>query len=212
MGRIRLLTEAEVTQLLPMSLALETVESAVRGQAAGQTVNKPRVRLRAPKGLLQVMPAVVPEVGAMGLKAYTVVGGRGRVVGPLFSTETGGAIGSRGPRPPGRCRFQGAGADRVRGSRRARQAGDHHVGSRARARRSRRGQAPRPRVARGHHALRIPGARHAGRGGGCPPARSGAAALGGPRDRIWSPKWAGSTRWPATGRARRRGPAPGPCR
>ena len=93
MGRVRLLTEADVTQLLPMSLALETVESVFRWQAAGQTVNKPRVRLRAPKGLLQVMPAVVPEVGAMGLKAYTVVAGRVRFVVPLFSTETGELIG-----------------------------------------------------------------------------------------------------------------------
>ena len=93
MGRVRLLTEADVTQLLPMSLALETVESVFRWQAAGQTVNKPRARLRAPKGLLQVMPAVVPEVGAMGLKAYTVVAGRVRFVVLLFSTETGEAIG-----------------------------------------------------------------------------------------------------------------------
>jgi len=89
MGRVRLLTEAEVTQLLSMSLALETVEAVFRWQAAGQTVNKPRVRLRAPKGLLQVMPAVVPEVGAMGLKAYTVIAGRVRFVVLLFSTETG---------------------------------------------------------------------------------------------------------------------------
>src|SRR3989338_2677403 len=93
MGRIRLLTDIDVTQLLPMSLALETVESVFRWQAAGQTVNKPRVRLRAPKGLLQVMPAVVPEVGAMGLKAYTVVGGRVRFVVPSSFTETGELIG-----------------------------------------------------------------------------------------------------------------------
>ncbi len=93
MGRVRLLTEAEVGELLPMSLALPTVESVFRWQAAGQTVNRPRVRLRAPKGLLQVMPASVPEVGAMGLKAYTVVGGRARFVVLLFSTETGELVG-----------------------------------------------------------------------------------------------------------------------
>lgn len=93
MGRTRLLAESDVATLLTMSLALETVESAFRWQVAGQTVNKPRVRLRAPKGLLQVMPASVPEVGAMGLKAYTVVGGRVRFVVLLFSTETGELIG-----------------------------------------------------------------------------------------------------------------------
>ncbi len=72
-----------------MSLALETVEAVFRWQAAGQTVNRPRVRLRAPAGLLQVMPASVPEVGAMGLKAYTVVKGRTQFVVLLFGVETG---------------------------------------------------------------------------------------------------------------------------
>lgn len=93
MGRVRLLTESDVATLLPMSLALEIVEAAFLWQAVGQTVNRPRVRLRAPKGLLQVMPASVPEVGAMGLKAYTVVGGRARFVVLLFSTETGELLG-----------------------------------------------------------------------------------------------------------------------
>ena len=93
MGRVRLLSESDVNHLLPMSLALETVEAAFLWQAVGQTVNRPRVRLRAPKGLLQVMPASVPEAGAMGLKAYTVVGGRARFVVLLFSTETGELIG-----------------------------------------------------------------------------------------------------------------------
>lgn len=90
MESVRLVTEAEVVQLLPMSLALETVEAAFRWQAQGGTVNRPRVRLRAPAGILQVMPAVVPEVGAMGLKSYTVMrGGRARFVVLLFSVETG---------------------------------------------------------------------------------------------------------------------------
>ena len=93
MGRVRLLSESDVNHLLPMSLALETVEAAFLWQAVGQTVNRPRVRLRAPKGLLQVMPASVPEAGAMGLKAYIVVGGRARFVVLLFSTETGELIG-----------------------------------------------------------------------------------------------------------------------
>ena len=93
MGRVRLLSESDVNHLLPMSLALETVEAAFLWQAVGQTVNRPRVRLRAPKGLLQVMPASVPEAGAMGLKAYTVVGGRARFVVLIFSTETGELIG-----------------------------------------------------------------------------------------------------------------------
>ena len=89
MVSVHLFSEADVARLLPMSLALETVEAVFRWQAAGQTVNRPRVRLRAPAGLLQVMPASVPEVGAMGLKAYTVLKGRVQFVVLLFSTESG---------------------------------------------------------------------------------------------------------------------------
>lgn len=88
-GSVLLLSEADVERLLPMTLALESVEEVFRWQASGQTVNRPRVRLPAPNGLLQVMPASVPEAGAMGLKAYTVVKGRVRFVVLLFSSETG---------------------------------------------------------------------------------------------------------------------------
>lgn len=89
MKTIRLFSEADVERLLTMPLALETVEEVFRWQAAGQTVNRPRVRLRAPTGILNVMPASVPEAGAMGLKAYTVVKRRAQFVVLLFSAETG---------------------------------------------------------------------------------------------------------------------------
>jgi ornithine cyclodeaminase/alanine dehydrogenase len=89
MGSVRLFSEADVERLLTTRLALETVEDVFRWQAVGQTVNRPRVRLRTPGSILNVMPASVPEVGAMGLKAYTVVKGRARFVVLLFSTETG---------------------------------------------------------------------------------------------------------------------------
>jgi ornithine cyclodeaminase/alanine dehydrogenase len=89
MGKVRLLTENEVAGLLPMPLALETVEAVFRWQAAGQTVNRPRQRLRVPGGVLQVMPAAVPEVGMMGLKAYTVTRSGARFVVLLFGSESG---------------------------------------------------------------------------------------------------------------------------
>lgn len=93
MGSVRFLSESDVDRLLTMAQALETVEAVFRWQAVGRTLNRPRVRLRAPRGLLQVMPATVPEAGAMGLKAYTVVGGAARFVVLLFSTETGELLG-----------------------------------------------------------------------------------------------------------------------
>lgn len=89
MGSVWFFSEADVERALTMPLALETVEEVFRWQAAGRTVNRPRVRLRAPSAILNVMPASVPEAGTMGLKAYSVAKGRARFVVLLFSAETG---------------------------------------------------------------------------------------------------------------------------
>jgi ornithine cyclodeaminase/alanine dehydrogenase len=89
MGSVWFFSEADVERALTMPLALETVEEVFRWQAAGRTVNRPRVRLRAPAAILNVMPASVPEAGAMGLKAYSVAKGLARFVVLLFSAETG---------------------------------------------------------------------------------------------------------------------------
>jgi alanine dehydrogenase len=84
-----LLTEADVTALLPMTLALEAVEDVLRWHGEGKVVNRPRVRLPVPAGLLHVMPAAVPEASAMGLKAYATVRGGAKFVVLLFSAESG---------------------------------------------------------------------------------------------------------------------------
>jgi alanine dehydrogenase len=87
-----LLTESEVTMLLPMSLALEAVEEVFRWQGEGKLTNRPRVRLPVPGGLLHVMPAALPEARVMGLKAYATVRGGARFVVLLFSAETGALL------------------------------------------------------------------------------------------------------------------------
>jgi ornithine cyclodeaminase/alanine dehydrogenase-like protein (mu-crystallin family) len=84
-----LLTEADVTALLPMTLALEAVEDVLRWHGEGKVVNRPRVRLPVPAGLLHVMPAAAPEASAMGLKAYATVRGGAKFVVLLFSAESG---------------------------------------------------------------------------------------------------------------------------
>lgn len=83
-----LLTESDVAALLPMAVALEAVEEVFRWQGEGRLVNRPRVRLPVPRGLLHVMPAALPEAGVMGLKAYATVRGAARFVVLLFSAET----------------------------------------------------------------------------------------------------------------------------
>jgi len=84
-----LLTEQDVARLLPMDLALEAVEEAFRWQGQGKVVNRPRVRLKVPGGLLHVMPAAAPEARVMGLKAYATTRGGARFVVLLFSAESG---------------------------------------------------------------------------------------------------------------------------
>lgn len=86
------LTEADVTALLPMSLALEAVEEVFRWQGEGRLTNRPRVRLPMPGGLLHVMPAALPEARVMGLKAYATVRGGAKFVVLLFSADTGGLL------------------------------------------------------------------------------------------------------------------------
>jgi ornithine cyclodeaminase/alanine dehydrogenase-like protein (mu-crystallin family) len=86
------LTESDVTQLLPMSLALEAVEEVFRWQGEGKLTNRPRVRLPVPGGLLHVMPAALPEARVMGLKAYATVRGGAKFVVLLFSAESGGLL------------------------------------------------------------------------------------------------------------------------
>jgi alanine dehydrogenase len=87
-----LLSEAEVTMLLPMALALEAVEDAFRAQGEGKLTNKPRVRLSVPGGVLHVMPAALPEARVMGLKSYATVRGGAKFVVLLFSVETGSLL------------------------------------------------------------------------------------------------------------------------
>jgi ornithine cyclodeaminase/alanine dehydrogenase-like protein (mu-crystallin family) len=87
-----LLSESDVTMLLPMSLALEAVEEVFRWQGEGKLTNRARVRLPVPGGLLHVMPAAVPEARVMGLKTYATVRGGAKFVVLLFSVETGALL------------------------------------------------------------------------------------------------------------------------
>jgi ornithine cyclodeaminase/alanine dehydrogenase-like protein (mu-crystallin family) len=86
------LTEAEVEQLLPMAMAVELVEAALREQGAGRAANRPRQRVHTPRGMLHLMAAALPSAGALGFKAYTTIGGRARFHFFLYDLETGGLL------------------------------------------------------------------------------------------------------------------------
>ena len=66
------LTEAEVSQLLTMDLALEATEAAFRKLALDEAQNIPRQRCQTDGVMLHVLPASAKTFGAIGFKAYTV--------------------------------------------------------------------------------------------------------------------------------------------
>ncbi len=63
------LTESDVTPLLTMPNAVRALEDAFRDLGQGSAINRPRQRVRVPKGVLHVMPAYAR--GYLGFKYYS---------------------------------------------------------------------------------------------------------------------------------------------
>ncbi len=84
-----LLTEEEVTGLLDMPSTLKAVEDILRQHAEGRATNHARRRAMLPTGGLNVMFGGAPDLGAFGLKAYTVTGGGARFYTMLFGSGSG---------------------------------------------------------------------------------------------------------------------------
>ena len=83
------LTEQEVENLLDMRSTVEAVEEILRQYAEGRATNRARRRVALRKSGLNVMFAGAPEIGALGLKAYTVARTGARFYTMLFDPETG---------------------------------------------------------------------------------------------------------------------------
>ncbi len=84
-----ILTEVEVDDLLDMPSTLEAVESVLRDRAEGRATNRARRRVTLPKSGLNFMAAGAPEIGALGLKAYSVARTGARFYTLLFDPEGG---------------------------------------------------------------------------------------------------------------------------
>jgi alanine dehydrogenase len=84
-----ILTETEVDDLLDMPSTLEAVESVLRARAEGRATNRARRRVALPKSGLNFMAAGAPEIGALGLKAYSVARTGARFYTMLFDPEGG---------------------------------------------------------------------------------------------------------------------------
>jgi alanine dehydrogenase len=83
------LTEKEVESLLDMRSTLDAVEEILRQYAEGRATNHARRRVALPGSGLNVMFAGAPEIGALGLKAYSVARSGARFYTMLFDPESG---------------------------------------------------------------------------------------------------------------------------
>lgn len=68
-----LLREADVEVLLPILEAIESVEQGFQLLGTGEATNYPRQRGNSPGATLNVMWAMAPTLGAMGVKVYPIV-------------------------------------------------------------------------------------------------------------------------------------------
>ncbi len=84
------LTEADVSELADVELALQAVEASFARQGRGAAGNVGRRRARIPSGALQLMGAADQALGAAGAKVYTTFRGGGvRFVVLLFDVASG---------------------------------------------------------------------------------------------------------------------------
>lgn len=83
------LTEGDVENLLTMPDALRLVEECLRDWGNGMAQNQPRERIRAPHGVMHVMPAGWSARGYMGFKAYASFRGGARFYFHLYDANTG---------------------------------------------------------------------------------------------------------------------------
>jgi alanine dehydrogenase len=83
------LTEEEVGNLLDMRSTIDAVEEILRQQAEGRATNRARRRVALRGSGLNVMYAGAPEIGALGLKAYSVAREGARFYTMLFDPESG---------------------------------------------------------------------------------------------------------------------------
>ena len=86
------LSEKVVAELLPMTECIDVLEKVFSYMAEGMGDNRPRFRIRLPKGHLHFMAAATlgPDLSGFGYKAYsTFPGVGGKFLVMLYDSETG---------------------------------------------------------------------------------------------------------------------------
>ena len=87
------ISEAEVRQVLTMSMALEAVEEISRKQATDEVLVHPRRRFELPSGgFFHYMAAADFAAGFIAMKQYTFVRGKIRFLVPLYEIASGDLV------------------------------------------------------------------------------------------------------------------------
>ncbi len=86
------LTEAEVTDLLTMEIALESLDEVFRARSEGKVGNIPRSRLPIGRGSYNLMGASWPEAGIVGHKSYAAGAGGASFHVMLYGTNGEGLL------------------------------------------------------------------------------------------------------------------------
>lgn len=89
---VLLLTEDEVRRLLPMEVALQAVEEALRGLAQDEAQNLPRMRCQADGAMLHLLAGASRVQGVLGYKAYSTTRQGACFHVGLFDAKTGALL------------------------------------------------------------------------------------------------------------------------
>ena len=88
-----LLTDEEVDRLMTMDQCVQVMEESFRQAGQGKTSNRPRSRIRMPRGFHHLMAAAVLDSGVFGLKTYTSFRSGVRFLTILYDSNTGDLLG-----------------------------------------------------------------------------------------------------------------------
>ena len=84
-----LLTDTDIDQLMTMTECVEVIEDSFRQVGNGQTWNRPRSRIRMPRGFHHLMAASVLGSEVFGLKTYTSFRSGVRFIVMLYDSNNG---------------------------------------------------------------------------------------------------------------------------
>ena len=93
------LNDNDVNNLISMPECVEAVQDAFRQEASGKIWNRPRSRIRMPRGFHHLMAAYLADDEVFGIKTYTSFRAGTRFITMLYDSNTGDLLSMvQGPR------------------------------------------------------------------------------------------------------------------